>query len=109
MSLELPPLFASYIEAKNAHDARALAALFTDDGIVFDEGREIRGTDAIEAWAVDVSERYRLTTDPTAISVTGEKAVLTAVVSGTFPGSPLEFRFHFTLRDGKFASMRTEA
>ena len=109
MSLELPPLFASYIDAKNAHDAPALAALFTEDGVVYDEGREIKGTDAIEAWAVDVSEKYRLTTEPTAISVSGESAVLTATVSGTFPGSPLEFRFHFTLSNGKFASMRAEA
>ena len=109
MSLELPTLFASYVAAKNAHDAPALAALFTKDGVVYDEGREIRGTDGIEAWAVEISEKYRLTTEPTAISVSGNTAVLTAVVSGTFPGSPLEFRFHFTLNNGKFASMRTEA
>jgi ketosteroid isomerase-like protein len=41
--VELPKAIAAYIAASNAHDADACAACFTDDAIVRDEGREVRG------------------------------------------------------------------
>lgn len=109
MTLELPPLFSAFVDAKNAHDSRALAACFTANAVVDDEGSDIIGTAAIEAWGAETSERYRLTVVPTAFAESGQTAVLTALVSGTFDGSPLEFHFHFTVDGGKIASLRTEA
>jgi hypothetical protein len=35
----------------------------------------------------------------------GEKIVVVAEVSGTFPGSPIELRFNFTLRDDKIVTL----
>lgn len=109
MNLELPPLFSAFVNAKNAHDSRALAAGFTDDAVVDDEGRDITGAAAIEAWGAETSEKYHLTVEPTAFAESGRTAILTAIVSGAFDGSPPEFRFHFTVSGGRIATLRTEA
>jgi hypothetical protein len=41
MPLDLHPPISSYFEARNAHDAAATAALFTEDGRVHDEPKTI--------------------------------------------------------------------
>ena len=35
----------------------------------------------------------------------GEQAIATAQVSGSFPGSPAQIRYRFTLKDGKIAAL----
>jgi hypothetical protein len=47
----LDPAARRYLDAVAARDADAVAAAFTPDAVVVDVGREIRGRDAIRAWA----------------------------------------------------------
>ncbi len=109
MTLHLPPLFANFVDAKNAHDTKALAALFADDAVVADEGETITGLPAIEAWSDRVNQAYQLSVEPTAFAAGDPETVLTAIVSGTFDGSPLEFRFDFKTAGGKITALRSEA
>lgn len=85
-------------------------ACFALDGSVDDEGETVVGTKAIRAWATRVTAAYDLTVEPSGFTGDPDGAgVLTAMVSGSFPGSPLEFRYHLTLSDGLITSLRTEA
>ncbi len=47
----LAPAAGRYLDAVAAGDADAVAAVFAPDAVVVDVGREIRGRDAIRAWA----------------------------------------------------------
>jgi limonene-1,2-epoxide hydrolase len=105
MTLELPQPIAAYVAADNAGDDAALAACFAADAVVRDEGRTIRGVDAILAWKAESKRKYQYTVEPLAVAEAEGGAVLTGRVSGQFPGSPVELRYAFGLQDGRIASL----
>lgn len=103
----LPAALDAYFAAQNAHDSDALAACFTPDALVHDEGEDQRGTAQIRAWAAATSARYQAVAEPLSLVRSDDVATVRARVSGTFPGSPVELDFRFTLAaDGRIASLR---
>jgi uncharacterized protein (TIGR02246 family) len=50
VSIEVPDVINSYLEADARRDTDAIVALFTDDGVVIDEGETWRGSTEIRAW-----------------------------------------------------------
>jgi hypothetical protein len=109
MSPELSKPIAAYIAGANAHDPDACAACFTDDAVVRDEGREWRGTAAIRAWKAEVSKKYQPTLKVTQVARADGKTIVTGRVSGTFPGSPIELPYAFTLDGEKIARLEIAA
>jgi hypothetical protein len=96
--LDLPIL--TYFEATNAHQADVVAALFADDGQVHDEGGDYCGREAIRDWAEETYRKYGVALAPLDARSDGEATVVTTLVSGTFPGSPIKLPFRF-VTDGK--------
>ena len=92
----LPVPIAGYF-AHETTDPRALARCFTEDALVIDERQEHRGRGAIEAWNASVTAKIAFTTQVLAVETEGGDTVVRATVSGTFPGSPVELHFRFTL------------
>ncbi|MNH86180.1 hypothetical protein D3C73_386350 [compost metagenome] len=73
----LAPAIAAYIAAANARDTSRIGSFFAEDANVFDEGQHRIG-----------------------------KVLVNGLISGTFPGSPLELRYMFRLNDqGKIARL----
>ncbi|PYI78923.1 MAG: hypothetical protein DMF04_01555 [Verrucomicrobia bacterium] len=105
MNIDLPPTITAFFQAFNPHDATAVTALFTGNALVADEGREYRGADAINAWIQKANGSYKPRAVPTALAHSDGKIVVTAQVSGTFPGSPAPLHYHFTLNDDKIAAL----
>jgi uncharacterized protein (TIGR02246 family) len=103
----LPDAIAAYFTAQNRHDTEATLAAFSDDAVVTDEGAEHSGRDAIRAWIEDTTKKYSATMEPQDVIQTGDATDVAVVITGTFPGSPLELDFFFTLRDGKIAALAT--
>ena len=95
MPSELPPPIADYFAASNAHDAEALAALFTADARVHDEHADHRGRDAIRDWAAGTFRQYANVLTPREAEDRGDATVVKTGVAGTFPGSPIELSFRF--------------
>jgi len=106
--VEIPAPIDAFVKAQNAHDTAAVLECFTEDAVVHDEGRDHRGTAAIRAWSDDVIERYNLSSEVLDVGERGKGAVVTALVSGTFDGSPARLTWVFSLRDGKIADMGTQ-
>ena len=104
----LPPIVQRYIDAENAHDPEALAACFAPDGTVEDDGETLVGNAAILGWARHIVTAYQLTSVVNKVLVRGETTELEVTISGTFDGSPLDFRQTFQVRDGLIAAYRTE-
>ncbi len=105
MNIELPPTIAAFFQAFNAHDTDTFTALFAGDAFVADEGREYRGTAAIKGWIQKANASYKPRAAPTDLAYSDEKIVVTAQVSGIFPGSPAPLHYHFTLKDDKIAAL----
>jgi ketosteroid isomerase-like protein len=105
MSLDLPTPISNYFKATNAQDVDAMLSAFSDDASVRDEGRDMIGRAAIREWIDDTTRKYRVTLTPIGVHQADEKTIVTAQVSGTFPGSPIELRYRFTITGEKIARL----
>jgi hypothetical protein len=104
MNTELPTPIAAFFQAHNTGETADFSTLFTEDAVVSDEEHEYRGT-AIKAWIDAAIAKYQPQADVTSLVPDGEQTVATAQVSGTFPGSPVQLRYQFTLRNDKIAAL----
>ncbi|WP_339499922.1 nuclear transport factor 2 family protein [Pseudomonas canadensis] len=103
---ELAPAIVAYLEAANARDTSAVAHCFADDANVFDEGQHQVGTAAIARWMEDTARRYQPRVDVLKVQHRTGKVLVSNVVSGNFPGSPLELRYTFRLNEqGKISRL----
>lgn len=102
--MKLPPPIAQFFEAFNLHDADAVVARFANDAVVADEGRKYRGA-KIKTWIDKVNADYKPKAKVISLVRAANKHIVTAQVSGSFPGSPIQLRYHFTLKKGKIASL----
>lgn len=108
MSQEISGIVVEYVRAQNVGDGEALAACFTEDGVVRDEGRTHQGGVAIRAWAEEVREKYQVTQQVLEVNERDGETVARVHVSGTFPGSPIQLSFHFTFRGDRIASLKIQ-
>lgn len=104
MPITLPEPVAAYFAA-DQNDGDAVALCFTENAAVVDERRTHEGRDAIRRWKAEASAKFRYTTAPFAIGGDGDRIVVTARVSGDFPGSPVDLRYAFVLEGGKIARL----
>jgi len=103
--MELPQLVTKFVETQNTYDSKAYIQCFTETAIVHDDGKTHKGKEAIKAWIEDANERYKSVMKPINYEESASKGVLTAEVSGTFPGSPIVLKFHLGLKDGLIDSI----
>jgi hypothetical protein len=73
--------------------------------VVLDEGHERRGTAEILTWKTGTTEKYRPTSEALEAAESGGKTIVKCKVSGTFPGSPVELKYAFTLAGEKIARL----
>lgn len=97
----------AYFHATNAHDTNALVACFDADATVFDEGEEqtFQGIEAIREWAETLNKQYQLSVEVLGMEEAGNRTLVTASVSGDFEGSPLQFKYYFTLKGDKISKL----
>jgi hypothetical protein len=100
----LPEPIAAYFAAEE-HDPDAVARCFTSQGVVRDEGHTHSGRAAIAAWKIAASAKYSYATRPLRAGQEDGRHIVTARVTGNFPGSPVELQFLFRLERGKIASL----
>lgn len=95
---------ANYFAA-DATDGAAVAGCFTADAVVVDEKKTYTGRDAIAAWKSEASSKYQYVADPVAIDDQGDRVVVTAHLTGNFPGSPVDLRYGFKLSGDAIARL----
>jgi hypothetical protein len=104
--MELPQLIVRFVETQNNQDSKGYANCFTDSAIVHDEGKTHTGKAEICQWIEHANEKYQSLMKPLNYEESGSKGVLTAEVSGTFPGSPIVLQFHFVLKHDLIDSLK---
>ena len=106
--IELPAPIAAYFAADVA-DADGVARCFTEKAVVIDEHRAHQGRGAIARWKVEANSKYHYTSEPLTVDASGADVVVTARVTGDFPGSPVELRYCFALEGGEIARLEIRA
>jgi len=102
----LAPAIAGYIAAANARDSSAVTRFFAEDANVFDEGLHRVGAQAIAQWMEDTAQRLQPRVEVLNVQQRTGKVLVQNLISGTFPGSPLELRYTFRLDEqGKISRL----
>jgi hypothetical protein len=89
---DVPEIIERYFRVAVDPDREQYFAIFADDATVEDEGEEHHGIAAIRAWKSTVPKVVYTIADVQAID---GATVVTAEVSGDFPGRPVALTFSF--------------
>ncbi|MCO6185039.1 nuclear transport factor 2 family protein [Rhizobium sp. L1K21] len=104
MSISLPKPIADYFAA-DAVDGAAVAKCFTADAVVIDEKQTYQGRDAIAGWKTAASEKYSYESELLSVDDQGDSIIVTAHLTGDFPGSPIDLRYVFALSGDAIARL----
>ncbi|WP_313001044.1 nuclear transport factor 2 family protein [Chryseobacterium gleum] len=102
--MNLPNVIAKLIKAQNNFDSASYAQCFTETAIVFDEGKTHKGKTEIEKWIDKSNKEYKATMEP--LDYNDRENILSAEISGSFPGSPIILKFHFEITDEKIQQLK---
>ena len=105
----LPEIVTRYLAAHRVRDADTAISAFTADAVVVDDGRSYAGTEAIREFLTKAAAEFEYTTTLIAAEeISPGQFVAVNHVAGNFPGSPVDLRYRFALRDGLIAALTIE-
>ena len=95
---DVPAVVTRYLEAADRGDAEALAACFTPEGTVVDEGVTYRGRQEIIGWRHQLSSTWEYTSTVTSSRSLDEHRFRVGVlVEGNFPGGRADLTYSFSV------------
>lgn len=105
MTIELPTPILGYYAADSSADPDGVLHHFTTDATVTDESKIYVGHDAIRTWMIESAKKYSYVVKPFAIANEAGLMVVSAHLTGNFPGSPVDLRYCFGLDGDKIARL----
>ena len=105
----LPTVITDLIEAQNNANSSAYANCFSEMAVVVDEGKTYDGRKEIENWIAAANKQYKTVMKPVGYEENGTAKVLSAEVSGSFPGSPVILNYHMEIIDNLIESLKITA
>ena len=106
MSTKIPKLIENYVQASNSRNLKSFLQCFTEDATVLDEGKTLQGKKAIENWFHQTREKYKFTTEPISVEDQKNAMILTAKVTGDFPGSPVTLKYRLEINNDRIQDLR---
>jgi hypothetical protein len=106
IEMNLPKVIEDLVNAQNSFDSVSYANCFSENAVVFDEGKTHNGRPEILDWIEESNQKYKSVMKPLECAENGTGIVLSAECSGTFPGSPITLQFHFDIADGYIQSLK---
>jgi hypothetical protein len=107
---DLPGPIASYLMAVNTGATEDFSASFADDAVVVDVNRELRGLDAITAWAAADIFGADVQFDVLDVTERQGRTIVSVKIDGTFDRTglpdPLVMNHEFKVAEGKIAELR---
>ncbi|MGO4709831.1 nuclear transport factor 2 family protein [Chryseobacterium sp. 2TAF14] len=102
--MNLPNIISELVKTQNEFNSNGYADCFTENAIVFDEGKTHNGKAEIKNWIEKANNEYKASMKP--LEYNENDRILSAEVSGTFPGSPAVLKYHFELENGLIQSLK---
>ncbi|KQO18603.1 nuclear transport factor 2 family protein [Paenibacillus sp. Leaf72] len=107
--LQIPTVIREYMDASNKPDPEAFINCFSEDAVVFDEGKKRIGKKEIKKWADQYHFGANVTLEPRSIQENKDEIVVTCKLEGTYDKTglpdPLLLDYHFRIADVKIASL----
>src|SRR5712675_2986281 len=85
---------ASFVKANNDRDTDSVAACFSRGAVVDDDGQIMRGTDEIRQWVAELFRKFQYVVAPTNVRELENGAILTATITGNFPGARVSLDYN---------------
>ena len=104
--MDLSKVISDLIEAQNEHNSKTFADQFSEDAVVYDEGKTHYGTEAIRQWNEATNAEYNAKIKLLEVVNSGKKSVATVLVSGTFDGSPITLNYNFEIENNKINPLK---
>ncbi|WP_310829025.1 nuclear transport factor 2 family protein [Paenibacillus pedocola] len=105
----LPQVIQDFIAAANKPDPDAYIDCFSEDALVFDEGKEWAGKTAIKKWSADHHFAAGITLEPKQDKQQEEETIVVFKVDGVFDKTglpdPLYLDFYFQIRKHKIKQL----
>lgn len=97
---------ATYYYACDSYDKDLLMRCFTDEAVLYDEGKEYYGPAAICEHILKANKDSKVTKEIIRCTELNDRSfVVTAMLTGEFEGSPLALDYHFTLDGEKIKAL----
>jgi ketosteroid isomerase-like protein len=109
MSIPETSVIARYFEADARRDIDTIAALFSDEAVVVDEGQTYRNAQEIRGWREGVASAYEYTTQVhDTRRLDEERSLVTGRLTGNFPGGTAEVQWRFTVHHDLISRLEIE-
>jgi ketosteroid isomerase-like protein len=108
LTADLPEAIARYLDLASvprASDAEAIAACFTEDAEVKDEGQARQGRAAIKEWWEGPANAFEYTVEVQSTQAKDDGYTVFTRLTGKFPGGTADLANRFTLRADLIASL----
>lgn len=104
--MNLPNIISDLLKAQENFDSKAYAACFSETALVFDENETHKGQNEIEKWNEKTNKMYQTQLEVLEFSTNDTTNILTTNITGNFEGSPIVFKYHFELKEGKIDRLK---
>lgn len=101
MNTRLPQVIDDYFHAANEGLIDDAATCFALNARVHDENHDYIGRKAIREWVHDTTNQFHPKVAIQHLSQARDGFLVSGLVSGEFPGSPVELEYTFTIFDEK--------
>jgi ketosteroid isomerase-like protein len=102
-----PEIVTRFMKAAAERNYEAAAACFTEDAVVEDESRSHRGRNAIRRWQEGTRAKWQYSVTETGGKPDAEVGyVVSAHLSGNFPGGEADVEYRFRFRGDLIAYLR---
>ena len=82
------------MKANNDRDADSVTACFSKDAVVYDDGQIMRGAEEIRQWIAELFRKFQYVVSPTNVRELTNGAILTATITGDFPGARVSLDYN---------------
>lgn len=107
--INLPKVILQLINSQNEQNSFKFTENFADKAIVYDEGKEYHGKAEIKHWNEETNQKYKTKLEPIDFLAGEKENILTTMVSGNFPGSPIQLKYYFMINDEKITQLNIRA
>lgn len=108
MHLNPPTPIDLYFTSERTDDTEILGEIFANDAVVEDESATHRGLEAIKAWKREGKQATGYTIEAQNVRQHDDQTIVTAQISGRFPGSPVTLTYAFTLLDERIIKLEIQ-
>ncbi|MBP2618505.1 nuclear transport factor 2 family protein [Chryseobacterium jejuense] len=103
--MNLPHILQEFLKSQELFDSISFSNCFSEQAVVFDEGKIYTGKEEIRQWNEKSNNEYKTLFEVKSFSVKDNTTILKIKISGFFDGSPIVLNFHFQIKDNLITAL----